>query len=138
MRRAMNSSDKSVDEVMKKLKVAIEVAEGGNTLDSEVFYHESCIYMDVLKELLDRGFDVWEVYDSWYASKAGCTQEAYAEIVEEVIEKVVQDYDKEDVVVADNTSTDIHNNSSDMLLLHTIVKDVSFDTSDLANQALLL
>lgn len=140
-RRAMNSSDKSIDEVMKKLKVAIEVAEGGNTLDSEVFYHESCIYMDVLKELLDRGFDCWEVYDSWYASKAGCTQEEYTEIVEEVIEKVVQDYDKVDV--ADNTSTDIHNksvhnNSSDILLLHTIVKDVSFDTSDLANQALLL
>ena len=46
--------------------------------------------------------------------------------------------DKEDVVVADITYIDIHNNSSDVLLLHTIVKDVSFDTSDLANQALLL
>ena len=142
-RRAYNISDKSIDDEMKRFKVAVEDAEGGNTLDSEVFYHESCIYMDVLKELLDRGFDVWEVYDSWYASKAGCTQEEYTEIVEEVIENVVKNYDKEDVVVADNTSTYIHNkyihnNITDNLCIHTVIESCQFDTSDLANQALLL
>ena len=49
----------AVDAEMKLYKEAIEVAEGEDLYDSEVFFHESCIYMEVLKELLDNGYKVW-------------------------------------------------------------------------------
>ena len=35
----------------------------GRKYDSEIFLHESCIYMDLQKELLERGFDVTVVSD---------------------------------------------------------------------------
>ena len=63
-----------IDNEMFLLKDIVTTAEGGNLFDSEIFLHESCIYMDVLEHLLKEGFLVWECYDSWYAYKEGWTQ----------------------------------------------------------------
>ncbi len=71
---------------------AIIKAEGGRLFDSEIFFHESCIYMDVLLELLQEGYFVWECYDCWYAKKDGVSQEEYEEHVRELVEEKFYDY----------------------------------------------
>ena len=81
-----------VDKIMRKYKEAVLIAEGGQTYGSEIFYHESCIYLEVLKRLLDEGFFVWEVYDEWFARKAGWTQEDYEKYVTEILEEIANEY----------------------------------------------
>lgn len=41
----------------------------GNSDNTEVFLHESCIYMDVYKELISRGIHCVQVYDAFYMAK---------------------------------------------------------------------
>jgi hypothetical protein len=41
----------------------------GPSWDSEIFLHESCIYMDLLESLLRDGLDVVQVYDGFYVKK---------------------------------------------------------------------
>lgn len=88
-RRVMaNVSDKeAVDAEMRIYQDAIITAEGGALYGSEIFYHESCIYMDVLKELLDNGYKVWQCYDAFYASNKGVTQEYFEKYVTEVVKE---------------------------------------------------
>ena len=57
-----------LDYVMESYKKAIEETVG-DLYDSEIFFHESCIYMDVLFELLKRNVKVWQVYDEWNTNK---------------------------------------------------------------------
>ena len=59
---------KCLDFIMKSYKEAIEETIG-QEYDSEIFFHESCIYMDVLFELLKQGYNVWQCYDCWYTDK---------------------------------------------------------------------
>lgn len=47
-----------VYEEMELLQNAIITVEGGFLYGSEIFYHESCIYMEVLKTLLEEGYRV--------------------------------------------------------------------------------
>jgi hypothetical protein len=75
-----------VDAEMQIYQNAIITAEGGSLYGSEIFYHESCIYMNVLKELLDTGYKVWQCYDAFYAYKEGVTQEDFEKYVTMVIE----------------------------------------------------
>lgn len=76
-----------VDAEMRIYQDAIIAAEGGVLYGSEIFYHESCIYMEVLKELLESGYKVWQCYDAFYASKEGITQENFVEYVTRVIKE---------------------------------------------------
>lgn len=88
-RRVMaNVRDKeAVDAEMRKYQESVIEAEGGRLFGSEIFYHESCIYMDVLKRLLDEGYKVWQCYDAFYAYKEGVAQEEYQEYVTEVVKE---------------------------------------------------
>ena len=88
-RRVMaNVRDKdAVDAEMRIYQEAIIAAEGGALYGSEIFYHESCIYIDVLKALLDNGYKVWQCYDAFYASKVGVTQENFNIYVTKVVEE---------------------------------------------------
>lgn len=88
-RRVMaNVYDKeAVDKEMKLYQQAIITAEGGRLFGSEIFYHESCIYMGVLKELLDKGYKAWQCYDAFYTCKEGVTQEYFEEYVTEAIKE---------------------------------------------------
>jgi len=81
-----------VTEEMRVLKDAIVSAEGGQLYGSEIFYHESCIYMEVLKELLDSGYKVWQCYDAWYAAKEGMTQDAFVSYVTKLVETKANEY----------------------------------------------
>jgi len=92
-----NSHEKSrntVDKEMSYLKQAIIKAEGGRLYDSEIFFHESCIYMDVLYQLLNEGFFVWQCYDAWYAKKDGVTQKEFEAYVTKLVEEKANEYIK--------------------------------------------
>ena len=81
-----------VDDEMKLYQKAIISAEGGYLYGSEIFYHESCIYMEVLKDLLGNGYKVWQCYDAWYAAKDGITQEEFQEYVTELVADKANEY----------------------------------------------
>lgn len=81
-----------VDEEMRLFQRAIASAEGGHLYGSEIFYHESCIYMEVLKDLLENGYKVWQCYDAWYAAKDGITQEEFQEYVTELVADKANEY----------------------------------------------
>lgn len=83
-----NVTDKDeIDNEMRRYQNAIIAAEGGKLYGNEIFYHESCIYLDVLYELLKDGYTVWQCYDAWYARKKGITQEYFTEYVTKLIEE---------------------------------------------------
>lgn len=57
-----------LDKILRCYKKAAEDVIG-KSYDSEIFYYESIIYMDVLKYLLDNGYEVLQCYDCWYCNK---------------------------------------------------------------------
>ncbi len=88
-RRVMETvEDKdAVDNEMRVYQNAIIAAEGGKLYGNEIFFHESCIYMDVLNTLLQDGYKVWQCYDAWYAKKKGIKQEYFEEYVRNLVEE---------------------------------------------------
>ena len=97
-RRAMANvvSKDAVDIEMQIFKKAIIEAEGGYLYDNEIFYHESCIYMDVLKSLLEQGYFTWICYDAFYAKKAKAKQEEFELLVTLLVEEKANDYIRRD------------------------------------------
>ena len=79
---------------MEAYQKAVVSAEGVKLYGSEIFFHESCIYLDVLKSLLDNGFFCWECYDAFYARKEGVTQEEFERYVEVLVEEKANAYIK--------------------------------------------
>jgi hypothetical protein len=69
-REKYNPSDwEGLDRIMYAYKESVEETVGTLKYDSEVFYHESCIYMEVLEELLESGLFIWQQYDGFYSDK---------------------------------------------------------------------
>lgn len=97
-RRAMANvmSKDAVDIEMQIFKKAIIQAEGGYLYDNEIFYHESCIYMDVLKSLLEKGYFTWICYDAFYAKKAKAKQEEFELLVTSLVQEKANDYMRRD------------------------------------------
>ena len=83
-----------VFEEMSYLQQAVRKVTG-NEYDSEIFYHESNIYMEVLARLLEDGYWVWQVYDSWYAKKEDTTQEEYEKYVTSLVADIANRYIRE-------------------------------------------
>lgn len=94
--RAMaNCFDKNVvSNAMFDLKRAVETALGGTLYDSEIFFHESCIYLDVLEELLNLGYFTWICYDAFYSEKKGITQKEFEKLVLYIVEVKANAYIK--------------------------------------------
>ena len=93
---------------MKAYQKAVIKAEGGKLYGTEIFLHESCIYLDVLKELLDNGFFCWECYDAFYARKEGVTQEEFVQYVEALVEEKANAYIKRyDEIIASQRFSEI-------------------------------
>ena len=59
-----------LDSVMQSYKCAIQDTVGELKYDSEIFFHESCIYLDVLSNLLSNGYNVLQIYDGFYTDKS--------------------------------------------------------------------
>ena len=118
----------NVKEEMSKYRQAIVSAEGGNTFGSEVFFHESCIYLDVLYELLKKGFDVLQIYDAFYSKKEGMSNEEFETLVRRIVKtKAIQYINKYQININNNNN---NNNYKNLInnYNNTIVK--SFYNSD--------
>lgn len=78
---------------MRLLRLSIIYVEGCVLYDSEIFYHESCIYLDVLEELLGMGYFVWLCYDAFYAgAKEGQTETEYQKICARIVREKATTY----------------------------------------------
>ena len=110
---------------MKSYRESIIETVGELKYDSEIFFHESCIYMDVTYDLLSKGIDVWQQYDCWYTDKEVAN-------IEQIVEYYVSKYiDKNINRNNDNNKIIINNNNI------TIVKKFADDkTLSLVEQAL--
>lgn len=75
------------------LRFSIIYVEGCALYDSEIFFHESCIYLDVLEELLRMGYFVWLCYDAFYAgAKEGQTETEYQKICARIVREKATTY----------------------------------------------
>ena len=82
----------------------------GDTYDSEIFLHESCIYLQVAKRIRERGIKLVQIYDGFYTDKK---VEDIEEIVKEVAEKYYREYiireeiseEEEEEHISSSTST---------------------------------
>ena len=92
--------------VMKSYRESIIQTVGELKYDSEIFFHESCIYMDVTYDLLSKGIDVWQQYDCWYTDKEVSN-------IEQIVEQYVSKY-------IDNN---INNNSNNHITIVNIFVD---------------
>ena len=135
-----------VKEEMSKYRQAIISAEGGNTFGSEVFFHESCIYLDVLYELLKKGFDVLQIYDAFYSKKEGMSNEEFETLVRQIVENKAIQYINKYQTNINNTINKYNNNLANNYnntinrYNNTIVESFSnnekIDISSLVEQAL--
>lgn len=73
-------SETVVKTEMVNLRRAVEAVLGGVLYNNYIFYAESVIYIDTLHYLLERGYDVWLVYDCFYGKGLG-TNEEFEKIV---------------------------------------------------------
>lgn len=76
-------------EVLEIVKKAIKDYCGSDdTVNTEYFLHESCIYLDVMYELrVNRGIDCKQVYDAFYFKKGEMPED-----MEEIIVKCAEEY----------------------------------------------
>ena len=78
---------------MRLLRLSIIYVEGCVLYDSEIFFHESCIYLDVLEELLGMGYFVWLCYAAFYAgAKEGQTEAEYQKICARIVREKATTY----------------------------------------------
>ena len=94
MNYAKEEYKEAVNTEMIIYKKAVEIAEGDHLYDNEIFFHESCIYMNVLYELLNLGFFVWQCYDAFYAKKGNVEQEEFENLVSEIVAEKANSYMK--------------------------------------------
>ena len=67
---ASNEDEKSqLLQSIENLSYNLEYTLGSVSYRSEIFLHESCIYMDVYKALRDMGYNVVQVYDGFYCDQ---------------------------------------------------------------------
>lgn len=110
----------NLDYVMKAYKDSIAETIGELKYDSEIFFHESCMYLDVLKSLLDDGFDVLQIYDGFYTDKE-CKD------IEERISNITEAYYNKYI----NNNKDKIINNNDNNINNTIVKKFNeYETTD--------
>ena len=81
-----------VSNVIKILKAVVQEVEGGKLYDNEIFYHESCIYIDVLNELLKNKYMTWLCYDCFYSNKKNINQNDYNRYVKQLVEDKANNY----------------------------------------------
>lgn len=121
---------KDLDTVMRAYKLSIGETVGELKYDSEIFFHESCMYLDVLKSLLDDGFDVLQIYDGFYTDKE-CRD------IEERIKVITEYYYKR--YLKDNNNNNNNKdiiNDNNMIYNSTIAKKFTDDIDTLVSLAL--
>ena len=56
---------KLIQEIMSDQKL-LAIEQIGGFFDSEIFLHESCIYLNIYKDIVDSGIRCTQIYDSFY------------------------------------------------------------------------
>lgn len=59
------SRAKLIQEIMSDQKL-LAIEQIGGFFDSEIFLHESCIYLNIYKDIVDSGIRCTQIYDSFY------------------------------------------------------------------------
>ena len=77
---------KANDDALHDLNAAV-IKCCGMPLGSEIFFHESNVYILVLERLLNDGFDVVTCFDSFYAHKDGVNQEKFNTYMDKIIKE---------------------------------------------------
>ena len=54
-----------IQDIMSEQKI-IAIEKIGGFFDSEIFLHESCIYLNIYKDIVDSGIRCTQIYDSFY------------------------------------------------------------------------
>lgn len=85
----LNKND--VDNEILLLDKAVKKVVGPVMLGSEIYYVEACVYLRVLKELLDLGHLVWLVYDGFYSSGV-MMEELFDGLVQGIIENKFNEF----------------------------------------------
>lgn len=94
--RKMNQDNLEKNETtsfIKELHKAIVRAEGGKVYGSYIFYVESCVYLDVLKRILDEGYFTWMLFDCFYTRGQDWEDQEMFEIkIKELVEASFYDF----------------------------------------------
>ena len=82
------------DAVNREYGMYLQAVESvcGKSIGSEIFFHESNIYIEVLKTMLEDGFDCVTCYDCFYATKKGVTQDEFENYMDNLITKTALGY----------------------------------------------
>lgn len=86
--RSKNNNVAAIGNSMIMFKEAVENVIG-RSYGSEIFLHESCIYLDVTLKLLKAGYKCWLVYDCWYIDT---DDKNIGSVIEQMIEESFNDY----------------------------------------------
>ena len=62
-------SEQTIKDGITDLKAKLDYSIGNLPLGSEIFLHESCIYLDLVHELRKQGFKVVQIYDGFYSDQ---------------------------------------------------------------------
>ena len=66
---AKGMGEEDIKQAISEMKDRMEYMLGNFSMNSEVFLHESCIYLDLVKALRDKGIKVVQVYDGFYSDQ---------------------------------------------------------------------
>ena len=97
---------RTIDAARNAVTVAL-----GRSWGSEIFLHESCIYLDAFAALLRRGYRVIQVYDAFFLQ--GNLSAAEVAEVQWVIKSCAEDYYKRYICKADANATGEESDETD-------------------------
>ena len=95
----------------------------GNTYDSEIFLHESCIYLQVAKIIRERGIKLVQIYDGFYTDKK-------VEDIEDIVKEVAEKYYREYIVREEISEEEEEHISSSLSTLSERTKVKTFENDD--------
>ena len=99
---------KSLDNTMKMFKKAVETALGGKLYDSEIFLHESNIYMTLAERILAQGYKLTQCYDGFFTDKP-------VENIEAMLEEIALSYHETYKQVKQNNKEEINKESRETI-----------------------
>ena len=66
---AKGVSEQDIKQAISEMKKNMEYKLGNLSMRSEVFFHESCIYLDLVERLRSSGIRVVQIYDGFYSDQ---------------------------------------------------------------------
>ena len=88
---AKGMGEEDIKQAISEMKGRMEFMLGNMSMNSEVFLHESCIYLDLVKSLREKGINVVQVYDGFYSDQeiAGLCKRILPDIASRYYDKLL-------------------------------------------------